>query len=224
MPNECSASIAVSGRKYCIDEFINIMNADYNYDHYVEENMSFSHTPHFFRIFSADVIGYEQTGLFVSATLDVWCAWSIGTCMLDDGYYERIKKECEQHNVPFHGTNLTECAKNLGLTIEIISEEPGMGFMEHYVVDESGEFKIYDVVDMTEYYIGEYNTLAEYKAANPDDGIDIATEEDYAIAKDEGCWYRKGGIPYDFDVVNLDPPEPTKVMCTIVDKGNDLYA
>ena len=66
--------------------------------------------------------------------------------------------------------------------------------------------------------------LAALYSANPDDGIDITTEEDYAIAKDEGCWYRKGGIPYDFDVVNLDPPEPTKIMCTIVDKGNDLYA
>lgn len=223
MPNECSAVVKVSGRKDSVDEFIRIMNADYDYDHYVEENMSFSHNSHFFRIFSADTMDYEQDGLFVVATLDVWCAWSIATCMFDDGYYNTVKKECEEHNVSFHGTNITECAKKLELNIEAISEEPGMCFMEHYLVNPDGEFEIYDVVDMTEYYINEYNTLAEYKAANPNDGIDIATEEEYANAKSEGCWYRKGGIPYDFEL-NVNPPEPTKVMCTIVDKGDGSCA
>ena len=223
MPNECSAVVKVSGRKDSVDEFIHIMNADYNYDHYVEENMSFSHNSHFFRIFSADVMDYDQDGLFVVATLDVWCAWSIATCMFDDGYYNTVKKECEEHNVPFHGTNITECAKKLQLSIEAISEEPAMCFMEHYLVNADGEFEINDVVDMEEYYIDEYDTLAEYKAANPNDGIDIATEEEYANAKSEGSWYRKGGIPYDFEL-NVNPPEPTKIMCTIVDKGNDLYA
>lgn len=223
MPNECSAVVKVSGRKDSVDEFIHIMNADYNYDHYVEENMSFSHNSHFFRIFSADVMDYDQDGLFVVATLDVWCAWSIATCMFDDGYYNTVKKECEEHNVPFHGTNITECAKKLQLSIEAISEEPAMCFMEHYLVNADGEFEINDVVDMEEYYIDEYDTLAEYKAANPSDGIDIATEEEYANAKSEGSWYRKGGIPYDFEL-NVNPPEPTKIMCTIVDKGNDLYA
>lgn len=223
MPNECSAVVKVSGRKDSVDEFIHIMNADYNYDHYVEENMSFSHNSHFFRIFSADVMDYDQDGLFVVATLDVWCAWSIATCMFDDGYYNTVKKECEEHNVPFHGTNITECAKKLQLSIEAISEEPAMCFMEHYLVNADGEFEINDVVDMEEYYIDEYDTLAEYKAANPSDGIDITTEEEYANAKSEGSWYRKGGIPYDFEL-NVNPPEPTKIMCTIVDKGNDLYA
>lgn len=223
MPNECSAVVKVSGRKDSVDEFIRIMNADYDYDHYVEENMSFSHNSHFFRIFSADVMDYEQDGLFVVATLDVWCAWSIACCMFDDGYYNTIKKECEDHNVPFHGTNITECAKKLQLSIEAISEEPAMCFMEHYLVNADGEFEINDVVDMEEYYIDEYNTLAEYKAANPNDGIDIATEEEYANAKSEGCWYRKGGIPYDFEL-NVNPPEPTKVMCTIVDKGDGSCA
>ena len=223
MPNECSAVVKVSGRKDSVDEFIHIMNADYNYDHYVEENMSFSHNSHFFRIFSADVMDYDQDGLFVVATLDVWCAWSIATCMFDDGYYNTVKKECEEHNVPFHGTNITECAKKLQLSIEAISEEPAMCFMEHYLVNADGEFEINDVVDMEEYYIDEYDTLAEYKAANPSDGIDIATEEEYANAKSEGCWYRKGGIPYDFEL-NINPPEPTKVMCTIVDKGDGSCA
>lgn len=223
MPNECSAVVKVSGRKDSVDEFIRIMNADYNYDHYVEENMSFSHNSHFFRIFFADTMDYEQDGLFVVATLDVWCAWSIACCMFDDGYYNTIKKECEEHNVPFHGTNITECAKKLQLSIEAISEEPAMCFMEHYLVNADGEFEINDVVDMEEYYIDEYDTLAEYKAANPNDGIDIATEEEYANAKSEGCWYRKGGIPYDFEL-NVNPPEPTKVMCTIVDKGDGSCA
>ena len=81
MPNECSAVVKVSGRKDNVDEFIRIMNADYNYGHYVEESMEFSHTPHFFRIFVADTMDYEQDGLFVVASLDVWCAWSIASCM-----------------------------------------------------------------------------------------------------------------------------------------------
>lgn len=224
MPNECSAVVWVAGRKDHVDEFIRITKAYYNYSDFKnEKSMEFSHTPHLFRIFYSEIMDYEQEGLFVCASLDIWCAWSVSSCMLEDGYYTTLKKHCEEGGIPFYGTHLVECAKKLNISIEAISEEPGMGFMEHYLINQNGDFVIYECVDMHECYIGKYNTLAEYKQANPDSEIDITTEEEYKAAKAEGAWYRVGGIPYDFEI-GVNPPEPTKVMCTIVDKGDDSCA
>ena len=53
MPNWCETAIKVKGYKPNVDEFIRILNADYDY-----RSMEFSHIPHLFRIFHVEEIEY----------------------------------------------------------------------------------------------------------------------------------------------------------------------
>ena len=48
-------------------------------------------------------------------------------------------------NEPFKGINMEDITKELNLTVEIFSSEPGVGFMEHYLV-ENGEISVDECV------------------------------------------------------------------------------
>lgn len=102
----------------------------------------------------------------------------------------------QQKDTTGKGTTITALAKELNLDIEIFSEEPGCGFMEHFLINNCGELEINDCIDYYEYYIEEYDTLEEaIKDLNLKDG-DITQEEFDEAMADDG-YVRKGGIEWD---------------------------
>lgn len=227
MPNLCYAEVRVKGRKDCVDEFEKVLTADYDYI-----TNTFSHKPHLWRIFEVNCLDYIQTGLFVCAKYWIECAWSVSSCMMNGPctYYNSSQEQSlhdmtEQRKLQLlysnkpprinYGTNIVDLSKVLNLEIEIISEECGIGFMEHYKISH-GQVILDDCIDMTEHFIGDYNTLKEYKNEWPDSGIDL-TEEQFQKLKNQGeDFYRQGGIPYDFDM-SEKPNYITKIeMCKII--------
>ena len=157
MPNICFGYITAIGRKDCLEEFANILNADYNYN-----NMTFSHKPHMFRIFDVyDSEYYQIDGLRYQADFMIECAWSLSSCMFNHhqySYYQTIKDTYKEN---FFGTTITEVAKKLNLQIEMSSEEGGMGFQEHYIIDNYGNVLENECYNYFEEYIGEYDSFNE---------------------------------------------------------------
>lgn len=72
--------------------------------------------------------------------VELWgeCAWSVATAMIDYGTLDVI--------------TLPAATEKFGLTVEVYSEELGMGFQEHYLV-ENGKIIIEECVDCEEYYV-----------------------------------------------------------------------
>lgn len=131
MPNYCDYEMKIRGSKTAIERVIECLNADYNYG---EGKPSHKH---FFRVFQAEKAGNikrNEDGTYTQVIYG-YCAWSVASCMLDGGfsYYNVVKKD---HPEIFMGTTLKEQSEDC--TIEVFSEEPGMGFSEHYIF-KSGE-------------------------------------------------------------------------------------
>ena len=166
MPNYCYYQMCVKGSKKNVDEFIKVINAHYDYG-----TMEFSHDRHFFRVFEANCDEIEEVDDDVyKAYISGDCAWSVSTCMLENGYYKDVKERYPKY---FRGTTLPIESQRLNLAIEVYSEECGMCFSEHYQI-VNGEMLIDECVDYEEYYIGDYNSRLD---AEEDLGIEITKEE-----------------------------------------------
>ena len=166
MANNCFYSMYVKGSKEDVEEFIKVIKADYDYG-----TMKFSHDRHMFRVFSADEVEIEKRddgkyGVVINGD----CAWSVQSCMLEDGYYARCKA---QYGDQFRGTSLENESENLNLEIEVFSEECGCCFQEHYVI-RNGYVDVEECVEWHEYFIDEYDTKEE---AEKDLEIEITDQE-----------------------------------------------
>jgi hypothetical protein len=150
--------MCVKGTKESVEEFIKVIQADYDYG-----TMAFSHDRHLFRVFEAEYDEIEElyNGIY-QVIINGYCAWSVYCCMLDtskSSYYKSLKTgyPCE-----FRGTTLLVESKRLHLDIEVFSEECGMGFQEHYVIKD-GELCTDECVDYGEYYIREFSIQQKTK-------------------------------------------------------------
>ena len=85
------------------------------------------------RVFSADIVSETQNTIFLCGD----CAWSVNTAMLD---YEERKTNDKTL------VTLDKLSEILDLDIEVISDEPGCAFGEHYFF-EKGVTKIDDCID-----------------------------------------------------------------------------
>lgn len=166
MPNYCNYSMCVKGTKENVVEFIKVINADYSYS-----TMDFSYDRHLFRVFEAYCDGVEEMldGRYM-ALIDGYCAWSVKSCMFEDGYYSDVKANYPNH---FRGTTLLIESERLNLDIEVFSDECGMCFQEHYIVKQ-GILEVDECVDWCEYYVDEFDTKEE---AEKELDIEITDEE-----------------------------------------------
>ena len=74
------------------------------------------------------------------------CAWSAAVCFTDAAYSkDSITGETNNRIV-----GLPEVCKKHKIFAELFCEELGMGFQEHYLIDDNGDFIIDDVVDWEE--------------------------------------------------------------------------
>ena len=75
------------------------------------------------------------------------CAWSFISSFEEDGVNRMFGKDEPSFVKYFH-----EFCEDHGVVVEAYSEEPGVGFEEHYVIAPSGEIVVSDCVDMHEDY------------------------------------------------------------------------
>lgn len=190
MPNYCDYSMRVKGKKENIEEFIEIIKADYNY-----YTMKFTAKRHLHRVFEADVVNEPDEicdGIY-DAIIDGYCAWSVSCCMFDGAhsYYQQLKSE---YGDMFRGTTIPIESKRLDLDIEIFSSEPGIQFMEHYIV-KKGDIVLEECVDYSEYCLSDYETKEE---AEKDLEVEITDEE--WNNRDVTNYIERGGIPWEFEI------------------------
>ena len=126
MPNYCNYEMKIVGSKSAIDKVIECLRANYDY-----RTGKVPHE-HFFRVFQCE-IDEELVDMGNDIYLQhLWgdCAWSVFSCMCsgEGSYYDSVKKDYPEI---FKGTTLAEQSKNC--CIEGFSEEPGVGFSEHYI-------------------------------------------------------------------------------------------
>lgn len=175
MANICWVNMMVKGNKNNIIELINRLNANYNYT----DNI-FSHKPHFWGVYEVIDSGEEdfdeESGL---ATYNIYldCKWSAWSSLLgnDHSYYADGKNR-KKYGATDYGTCLEESTKELDLDVELITEEPGIGFMEHIRVTK-GNIIINEVYNnYIEVIINNYKTFDEFKNDVPDSNL---TEEKF---------------------------------------------
>ena len=212
MPNICFGYITAIGRKDCLEEFANILNAHYDYN-----DMTFSHKPHMFRIFDSYPGEYDQLdGLQYAVDFMIECAWSLSSCMFNDhkySYYQELKNKYKEN---FFGTTITEIAKRLNLQVEMYSEEGGMGFSEHYIIDNYGNILEDECYDYFEEYIGDYDSFDDY--VRDYDNEPRITEEEFNETKNNGGSYVIKRECEDIDEIHIPRINMcNSIMCKRID-------
>ena len=232
MPNYCYANIIVRGRKDCVDEFYNILCADYSYykknkdgtidyasNEWCTDPENFSHIPHFFRIFDAEEWeSNDLSAVYKCSQIDIECAWSVFTCMFPGTWTYYDKFETDHHGNHF-GTHILEVSKRLQLEIEIWSKEEGMEFQEHYKIC-SGILVINETYDIQTYDLSNIN-YEQYKSTVPEDVKqsiiisygDINNEEEYECYKDD---YDSLAPIYKEEKYSFDTIDAPKYLCNLV--------
>lgn len=188
MPNYCDYSMCVKGTKENVEEFIKVIQADYDYG-----TMEFSHNRHLFRVFEAN---YDEVEELCNNTFQVvingYCAWSVASCMFnnhDSSYYNSLKAQYPNN---FRGTTLPIESERLNLDIEVYSEECGMCFQEHYIILK-GNVVCNECVEWCEYCLDDYNSREE---AERELEISITNAE-----WKEGGFISRGGFDdWDFEI------------------------
>ena len=145
MPNICDYAMGIEGKQENIHKLHTIMSKE-----------DYTSGPHLFRVFDADLIqDDEDFGEIVGS-----CAWSVSVCMLEESSAAYIHGDDASSN----GTSLERLSKDLELKIEIYSDEPGVGFQEHYVI-ENGEITVKEIEDVEYYWTDEFDTVEEFNKA-----------------------------------------------------------
>ena len=190
MPNYCTFSMKVNGKKESIEEFIEILNADYDY-----HNNRFTAKRHFYRVFEAECLdGISKNDTDYSAIIKGYCAWSVYCCMFDGSltYYSSGKKE---HGRMFRGTMIPKESERLHLDIEIFSEETECAFMEHYIV-KNGDIETDECVDYCVYFIDEYESKEEAEQK-----LDIIISDDEWNNRESSEYeIQRGGMEWNFSI------------------------
>ena len=158
MANNCLYTMKIIGNsKENVDKFVGMLTYE-NKDKY------------FARIFSADPYDAEEKNGRYSIKVAGDCAWSVHGCMCGGpwSYYEARSATDE------HLTNLHWATGELGLTVEIFSQEPGIGFAEHYIYD-NGKCLVEEETDFQEYWDdGEFDSIEDFM---DEYGLDLPPEK-----------------------------------------------
>ena len=178
MPNYCNYSMEISGKPADVDEFVKIIQADYKY-----KDGICNVERHLWRVFSADAYDEKISNGIKTTCVSGDCAWSVSSCMTGEGYQADYPDR--------NGTTLQEESKRLNLAIEVYSEEPGVGFMEHYLYID-GEEIYNECVDWNEYWPDDFDSVEEM---NEECGTNFTLEE-----FESGDRLETGGFDWDFGV------------------------
>lgn len=151
MANICSFILQVQGTKESVEEFLKIIYGRYDYN-----TNTFTSSKHFWRVCVYGTGDVEKDNAFYKAVVYGDCAWSVASCMFEDGYYSEFKrsKNCR-------GTCLEKLTKQLHVAVDVVGEETGFAFQEHYVV-VCGKVKKSEVLPFYDECIGNEDELADF--------------------------------------------------------------
>ncbi len=130
MANWCSFRMMVRGKKDGVDTFYRYLT-------------DYENSPRYFaRIFNAEKDSESIDGEIKTMRLSGDCAWSVYSCMCEGKY----TYYSDSHETVPKLICLREATELLHIEVEIKSEEPGMGFWEHFhykdgdcLCDETGD-------------------------------------------------------------------------------------
>lgn len=135
MSNLCNYIMKIVGTEENVDEFVSILQAEYDYN---VEPPQCEHK-HFWRLFNVDVIDEEELdSRYHAKTVSGDCAWSVYSCMFSG---EHTYQGSYEGDTRYNGTDILTESKNLNLSVEIYSSEPGIGFQEHFLIDKGDIIK-----------------------------------------------------------------------------------
>lgn len=150
MPNDCTFEMRAAGTPEAIDEFMARL-------------LDYDHRPHFWRVFEAIKLNCVQNpdDGRAHATIYGYCAWSVHSCM-NKGFGTYADEFHDKD--PTATTSLRDTSHDLNLEIEVYSQEPGIGFAEHYHYN-NGEVIVEEERDYCEYYYdeSEYDSFEDFK-------------------------------------------------------------
>lgn len=160
MANICEFSMLINGEPQKLLEVRKIFLADYDYS---KDKVTCTEDYHVFRTWvDEDVNDTDVSHGYLSLCGE--CAWSVATCMLEEGYYQDYVTRDG-----FKGITLNQISERYGVDIEVYSKEYGMAFEEHYLI-KNGKFEIDDVVSFESIYdeasddwIGEKGGFGEWQ-------------------------------------------------------------
>lgn len=217
MPNICTGFMNVRGYAPNVDEFIKILQANYSY--YKDSNngdytwcadpKNFTHTPHFFRVFEANLMDNPiwHSGVYKTASISFECAWSAYSCMFDGPHTYYSSYQIDHPNQHFASHILAE-SKRLQLEIEIWTSEYGMSFQEHYkicsgILVKEEEYNFNTVV----LELNDYNTYNEFLAACGNHKPNY-TEAEFNNLKNinDTYWFEEGYHEEELDFSPEDKP------------------
>lgn len=179
MANNCFYQVQVQGKEENVNEFIEIIQADYSYD---TANKRIPDR-HFWRVFEACVDNEVVENGIKTALITGDCAWSVYSCMCDGAH------TYQSSNPGRNGTTLKIESERLHLAIEVYSEECGMGFMEHFVF-VNGEQLVDMCVDWGEFCTEDYENVEEMN----ENCYTNFTKEEFEANE----FLHVGGIDWDF--------------------------
>ena len=123
----------------------------------------------------------------ISEHVEGYCRWSVLCAMRSEYRNPSIESE----------------SKRLNLFVEFYSTEPGCAFQEHVFI-KKGAVCIDDCVDYEEIYVGDYNSIEEFNAANDTTFTQDIVEDDYIITGGFGWEYGSFHSIDDFKEDDLD--------------------
>lgn len=187
MPNICGYQMKVKGKPENVDEFVRIIQADYDFDK--NGRCICDVGKHFWRVFDADVYDVKVEDGVKSVYISGSCAWSVAVCMLGGTW--SYQEQCPDGL----GTTLDAESERLGLAIEVFSEESGCCFMEHYVII-NGDIQIDDCVEYSEYWVDEYANVDEMNKGMKTE----FTQAEFEAAQNGDGYIKVGGMSWDFTI------------------------
>lgn len=175
MANNCSFEIHIKGERSSCEYWVELMRGT-------------AIANNFCRIFHVDVIDVSGDDDDCTMILCGDCAWSLETCCRESGY-------AGEDLFALHTSELC-------LIMEAYSEEPGVGFMEHYIYN-NGECFTDECVDYMEWFWDRdcYTTYDDFMEAlgyerKNGEFQNVPKEEDF----DADGFYRVGGLEWNFSI------------------------
>lgn len=138
----------------------------------------------------------------ISEHVEGYCRWSVLCAMRSEYRNPSIESE----------------SKRLNLFVEFYSTEPGCAFQEHVFI-KKGVVCIDDCVDYEEIYVGDYNSIEEYNAANDTTFAQDMVADDYIITGGFGWEYNRFHCTDDF---RAEEPDIHLEIADLIDHTPDL--
>lgn len=149
MANVCSFELKVVGKHDNVCNFLTCFFGEEEYETSQMPTRVYDGTD----CYNFDSSDPERTAAFLTGS----CAWSVSSAFLD-------------FSEPGNKNQILSFSKKHSLTLEFYSEECGMEFAEHYII-EKGKITTKEVVRFQEYYIEDV-----------EDNLDDFLEEDFVKA------------------------------------------